>query len=99
MRKVELTQAEIAAVVALVDRAIEDAILSQRKAKVEYASHFDIHFNIDGKTEAFTNVPPVCDSADLDYWTEQLHMLRALKAKLERDEEDEPDEPREEDST
>lgn len=89
MRKVKLTQAEIAASIALIDRAISDAIIMQRQARSEIFKFAGLKIKPD-------------DFADISYWSERLHMLRALKAKLERDEEDEPEEPdelREEDDS
>ena len=75
MRKVELLETERAALIDLVHREIAENVIDQRKAREELVAEV--------KDEFVDNV----DSSDWHYWTERLHMLRQLKAKLEREEE------------
>ena len=75
MRKIELLETERAALIDLVHREIAENVLDQRKAREAVAASLKDHF-ADG-----------IDSSDWHYWTERLHMLLQLKAKLEREEE------------
>lgn len=75
MRKVELLEAERAALIDLLHREIAENAIDQRKAREALGASIK---------DAFTDQ---IDSSDWFYWTERLHMLRQLKAKLEREEE------------
>lgn len=72
MRKVELLEVERAALIDLVHREIAENVIDQRKAREALSAD-----------EFVDSV----DSSAWHYWTERLHMLRQLKAKLEREEE------------
>ena len=74
MRKVELLEVERAALIDLVHREIAENVIDYRKAREEFIK---------------TSSAPIVerDATDLVYWTERLHMLRQLKAKLEQEEE------------
>lgn len=74
MRKVELLEVERAALIDLVDEKIEFGEEMKTSAKNSV-----INLLNDSMGE------PLWDA--YDYWTERLHMLRQLKAKLEREEE------------
>ena len=74
MRKVELLEVERAALIDLVHREIVENVIDYRKAREEF-------------TKTLSGPIVEMDSTDLAYWTERLHMLRQLKAKLEREEE------------
>lgn len=73
MRKVELLEVERAALIDLVHREIAENVIDYRKAREEFMKTTSAH------------TKELCE--DLAYWTERLHMLRQLKAKLEREEE------------
>ena len=75
MRKVELLEVERAALIDLVHREIAENVIDQRNAKEALAASLKDNF------------ADTIDSSDWNYWTERLHMLRQLKAKLEREEE------------
>lgn len=75
MRKVELLETERAALIDLVHREIAENVIDQRKAREALSASLKENF-VDS-----------IDSSDWHYWTERLHMLRQLKAKLEREEE------------
>lgn len=74
MRKVELLETERAALIDLVHREITENVIDYRKAREECI-----------KASSAPNTE--MDGMDMVYWTERLHMLRQLKAKLEREEE------------
>lgn len=75
MRKVELLEVERAALIDLVHREIAENVIDQRKAREALDASLKDSFE------------DSIDSSDWHYWTERLHMLRQLKAKLEREEE------------
>lgn len=74
MRKVELLEVERAALIDLVHREIVENVIDYRKAREEFI-------------KASAAPTSEMDGMDMVYWTERLHMLRQLKAKLEREEE------------
>lgn len=75
MKKVELTLPELAAVSAMVEREVQYA------AKIRTAAKAALRDDPVGP-----GYEPEDDFANVEYWTERLHMLRQLKAKLEREE-------------
>lgn len=76
MKKVELLEAEVAVLSDLTRREIERTAKERREEQRE--------------TLVMPPQPPTAmrgQATALDYYTERLHMLRQLKAKLEREEE------------
>ena len=70
MKKVELLEVEVAALLIALDteiRRVQDEVKYWSYHAKELGSFGAVH--------------------EADYWTEQLHMLRQIKAKLEREEE------------
>lgn len=80
MRKIELTEAEAAAVCEILHREIHAAegIRDRMRNILRHARNKFISPEM-GDVEAF------------DYWTERLHALRQIKAKLEREETEDDD--------
>lgn len=75
MKTLKLKQAELAILSGLVRREIERTAQERREEQRETAVMLPQ-----------TLSAPRAQTAALDYYTERLHILRALKAKLDRDE-------------
>lgn len=75
MKTIKLKQVELAILSGLVRREIERTAQERREEQRETAM-----------TLPLTLGEPRPQTAALDYYTERLHILRALKAELDRDE-------------